>query len=96
MLISLVANSDSDVMAIKDFIASHPDIKEIEPSFTHLYDADGNFKEIPVHLTNLPTNKAYLKWYLAQADAEKPSENDWQQEDFETWYKATKEQIAKQ
>jgi hypothetical protein len=70
MIISLVATQEADVEALKHFVATHPDVREIDPAFAHQYDANGNFKEIPMHLAGETVSPEYLDWYFNIVDAD--------------------------
>ncbi|MDX2195516.1 MAG: hypothetical protein NW207_03775 [Cytophagales bacterium] len=63
-----------------DFLSSHTDVEatptepiQYDPN---IYDAEGNYKEIDVHLPGLPLSPQYLEWYHNLCDNHKDEDKD--------------------
>ncbi|MDX2191561.1 MAG: hypothetical protein SFY32_17040 [Bacteroidota bacterium] len=82
MLITLIATNPKDVSALKLFVSSHPEVKEINSTFAHQYNDAGDFKEIDMHLKGPSVSKEYLDWYFELCDSDKDESNDVALEDF--------------
>jgi hypothetical protein len=94
MLVSLATNSEIDEKELKIFISSHPSLKIIDPSFTHQYDDEGNFKLLDLHKAGPPVSTEYLDWYLQQANDEVEKAEVVTEQEFSNWYFETKNQLV--
>ncbi len=89
---TIIITSPESEKDFAEFLNQHQDIEAMPKPATEydpaIYDKEGNFQEIDLHLSGLPVSNDYLDWYFNKCDSENSNKNDISLEDFKIQMKS--------